>query len=1667
MSRTKPFEKIKDKHLEYQGCYEEFGVTHPEYVDPKYYNTRPGSTLNLNRPDLPSGKNQTEFTNFLDGPARFMPSAEDEYSFDEDPTELEEEQALERCYNMAKRQGKQYFALQDGGYCMASNDPVFSKGKKVSDSMCRPCQPQRQCEEGTHACPNGCLPDDEQCPNAAIYSSKYCASNDTRIGKSNVVGGPLHNSVFRIKDMDSIDDPSYVTAQAKPVQDLKPVGQTDSKFTYARPEVKDKMNCPARDPKKLLEFSPGQQFLYHYFKPSSSIKGLLDDRSMGYGKTCEAMMIASRFWTEGWKVVFVGSPHLQHVWDQEVFDNVCVPKLRTWLDDGVPRATSKGTFTTRNEKLEFLRSGREEAQRTLQAMGVKFEQQRRVNYDDFLRSIMDEGIEKNTVSRKLNELQHARSSDYGYKTLFIVDEAHHLVMNEGVADQKIKSFTIQGKRYTRPQEIYGPLETRTELRGRDALAAMLYQSYETSKDDSAKILLLTGTPQQKGPTDLLWLLNILLERPDERLSMRLIDYYTSEQGFRMSAMEKVAKAARGRVAYLNLSLDPSKFARKLFARKMVELIHPQHYQLIQKHMKDILAKNPNSRTIVQAYQNLALLGTTSSNELAQDVGDRKQRYRDYLDTAKRVLRVPPQGIFKMPKRFSREQSAYKEFVFNLGNGKARMATEQEFLQTKVVKRTRQGNKGSFLMWYKTFRHDYFKSMMGIYAPKLKMLIENILEIEANNPTGPAKHFVFTFSQGEQGGRGRSLFSSYGSRIVASAFAAYGDKFHVCLEYKKGKGKKYTLDTSAIPAGKMGVALLSSKSMANQWKRSNDMGEVVEWTSNVKRATLDAVNAANNRHGERIKVLIVDGAFVEGISSEDHNIAHHLDVPISKSELDQASSRVVRNCQSTHLPFFKGVGAFVEMYFYDLLLQEGGKTLNDEMLSHIPEEELMNTNLIDAFEDVIMRNSIDFKYNVQINSFNDLFEGVVTGYQDENYEIVQKLEWHRDGQRRTLDKTFLVNPANVVQGTSWLPGTDVLDVVSGLVGRFVGAGRVQLPDGSVLDRESNKLRFPIGTKVQFHIPKGVDMATRVMNIGNVRKFDIPKLPTMEQVIREDFPLPEVSREPLKRYAFGTDDRYILMSLATLLFRTRRMVNYDVVLPPEGEYEEVPPVTTYSAQWNGQQFTNRTEIWQELFSSPDGLSFLFLVLPNHQIHLLIYTPKWHTLERFSYQGALVEDKKLDEALATKAKEFKAHFVTVSDIHPSQLRTKDKKLLQSMFTIFYMHSRILDAERALKKETKETANDYIRDHHQMVLKYFSGDDMAESLDKFAAELQAEPERIQLWTKYDDSKTFWSNLVRYLRAVIAGDAIEYRKKMVDQVGWWDWLKNGISKAIKQRLADEGLDGLKYAAQDGFNAMKREAQLVANLPPNIVESPAKDIPRPQLGSDLFADTQLSVEPNYWDKLKSWFGPKKAPVPPRSKTIQPFTPVRRPKNKRIELSPSPVEPKQRRRLRKLADIEETPPKPAVVDLISPYDDEAETPKRKPAVVDLISPYDDEAEVPKPKPAVVDLISPYDDEAETSPSPKIKRNRLRKPLPQLDSIRRDLDRLDQEWKQEESKALEQKLDMEEDGGNTERPEEEANAVRPPRRTRRKRREVTPVPLTNTRLRPRDGPVATRTRSKIKL
>jgi superfamily II DNA or RNA helicase len=270
----------------------------------------------------------------------------------------------------------------------------------------------------------------------------------------------------------------------------------------------------------LVNYTPTQAFISNYFTAESPVRGMLMWHSVGTGKTCTAIALAStQFEKEGYTIMWVTRHTLKaDIW-KNIFDQVC-----------------HSTIANEVRRGELRPEDAERRQRALYANWIP-----PVSYRQFSNIVQG----KNPIYKMLQ----ARNgkADPLRKTLIIIDEAH-----------KLYSADFKG----------------AEKPDVPAFMAALQNSYSESGADSARVLLMTATPYNESPMELMMLLNLCRPKatwlPTEMPAF-IAKYMDADGRFTKDGLRNYMDDIAGQISYLNREADPSQFAQPIFADVVVPI----------------------------------------------------------------------------------------------------------------------------------------------------------------------------------------------------------------------------------------------------------------------------------------------------------------------------------------------------------------------------------------------------------------------------------------------------------------------------------------------------------------------------------------------------------------------------------------------------------------------------------------------------------------------------------------------------------------------------------------------------------------------------------------------------------------------------------------------------------------------------------------------------------------------------------------------------------------------------------------------------------------------------------------------------------------------------------------------------------------------------------------
>lgn len=203
--------------------------------------------------------------------------------------------------------------------------------------------------------------------------------------------------------------------------------------------------------------------------------------------------------------------------------------------------------------------------------------------------------------------------------------------------------------------------------------------------------------------------------------------------------------------------------------------------------------------------------------------------------------------------------------------------------------------------HKDFDPAVVKDHITMASPKLVSLLENIRsldEADRKKYGHTFKHFIYS-----------DIKSAYGAKLIASALASAGFEHAYGLK-KTSRGMSFTIDKDLLQAKTSSVfATLTSVAFFEK-----PIGV------NFRKEVLGEFNKRpDNINGERIRIIILDSGFREGVDLFDVKYVHLMEPIATKSDEKQAIGRGTRYCGQKGLQFDAQKGWPLYVYRYETVL----------------------------------------------------------------------------------------------------------------------------------------------------------------------------------------------------------------------------------------------------------------------------------------------------------------------------------------------------------------------------------------------------------------------------------------------------------------------------------------------------------------------------------------------------------------------------------------------------------------------------------------------------------------------------------------------------------------------------------------------------------------------------
>jgi len=366
------------------------------------------------------------------------------------------------------------------------------------------------------------------------------------------------------------------------------------------PEVVMENKCEEKKDEKKensdltkIQFTPSQLALQEYFTPESAYKGLLVWHSTGTGKTCSGISIATKsFEKSGYTILWVTRSTLRgDIW-KNMFKQVCSISLQQ-----------------QKEKLDV----EDALKHPLKYIHKNWIEP--ITYKQFSNLLTGKNEFYKEMVKRNGEKDPLR------KTLIIIDEAHKLLSYD-LKPQEKPNFEVLHKK--------------------------ILDSYEISKDDSVRLLLMTATPYSEDPMQMVKLLNLMRPRKDQFAS-NYDDFkkeYLTNDGLFTKPIDFLSKTS-GYISYLNRETDIRQFAHPILKTIPVAMSESNKTEMV--------------REMVQLEEQI----TDSMETIIANEGE-KAKAKEKLKYEKKLLMDECKKVKgKEEKRLCREDIKQKEEEFKV------------------------------------------------------------------------------------------------------------------------------------------------------------------------------------------------------------------------------------------------------------------------------------------------------------------------------------------------------------------------------------------------------------------------------------------------------------------------------------------------------------------------------------------------------------------------------------------------------------------------------------------------------------------------------------------------------------------------------------------------------------------------------------------------------------------------------------------------------------------------------------------------------------------------------------------------------------------------------------------------------------------------------------------
>lgn len=568
---------------------------------------------------------------------------------------------------------------------------------------------------------------------------------------------------------------------------------------------KDK-SCKKSD----FTLAPHQEFLKIYMSRHTPYNGLLLYHGMGSGKTCSAISICEEYrkynkHNPGFKkILIIASPNVQENFKLQLFDkSKLIQKNGIWYLDGCVGESllqeMKFFDIERLSKEDIISKMEKQIKKHYEFMG----------YVEFANKINKVFLLED--KKQMKKMKQLLKQEFSEK-MVVVDEVHNI-------------------------------RTLGETKKTKQVASSFQHLLSFVKH--IKLLFLSGTPMYNDPTEIIFLMNLLLSN-DGQSKITKKEIFNKHGDFIEGGKEQLLLKCNGYISYVR-GENPYQFPFK---------VYPNDYGSASSlHKQSYPTKQFNEKPIDDTIHHLDLHCTTMSS-YQQQVYTKSVQTKTQMFDSETMKKFKEADSFK----YTMLQEPLQALTFGFKDEKSEQIYVGKSALHRVVAFDSDKQKYTYI---DSTKRIFAFDTIGDYSGKIKSILEHIQKSEG---------IILIYSQYLDAG-----LIPMALALEEMGFTRTRASKHRDLLYQSGP-KKQTGHYSMIT------------------------GDIKYSTSN--KDELQYINHIGNKNGDLCKVVLISQAGSEGLDFKHLRQVHILEPWYNLNRIDQIIGRAIRNCSHKELPLKK-------------------------------------------------------------------------------------------------------------------------------------------------------------------------------------------------------------------------------------------------------------------------------------------------------------------------------------------------------------------------------------------------------------------------------------------------------------------------------------------------------------------------------------------------------------------------------------------------------------------------------------------------------------------------------------------------------------------------------------------------------------------------------------------